>query len=88
MIHVCKECKSKSEWASRLEKRIAEVEKDLHLEKKRTTELNGTLVSIFGMAKDKMWYPSNFKERGECGFVHQKVFVDADLAALKSELGV
>lgn len=49
-------------------KRLEEVSAEHKREMKRTTVLSGALLSIYGIAKDNMWYPSTFKERGESGF--------------------
>jgi hypothetical protein len=58
---------------------------ELYREQKRTTVLSDALIQIYGIAKDKMWYPSTFEERGEDGYKSQAKFVEADLAAIKHE---
>ena len=63
--------------------KCAETARELKREKKRSTILSDTLINIYHTARDKMWYPSTFEERGESGFKSQKAFVDADLRAMK-----
>lgn len=58
---------------------------ELHREMKRSTVLTNALRSIYGIAKDNMWYPSNFEERGESGFKSAEAFIKADTAAMKRE---
>ena len=59
--------------------------RELRREQKRTTVLVNALVSIHGITKDNMWYPSNFEERGEDGFKAQQEFIDADLKSVKHD---
>jgi len=58
---------------------------ELRREQKRTTGLVNALVSIHGIAKDMMWYPSTYEERGEDGFKAQQEFVEADLLSVKHD---
>ena len=55
----------------------------LKREKRRSQTLSDALIQVYGIAKDKMWYPSTFEERGEDGFKAQQEFVDADLQSVK-----
>jgi hypothetical protein len=58
---------------------------ELHREMKRTTVLSNALQSIYGIAKDNMWYPSDIGERGEDGFKSSEAFIIADTATVKRE---
>jgi hypothetical protein len=80
----CEDCAAKDKSIMHLEHRIKDLHGSLHSEKKRTTVLSEALVQIYGVARDNMWYPSSFAERGEDGFAPQQAYIDADVAVLSS----
>jgi len=61
MIPSCPGCNRKIQQMGILSDQLCEVRLELKMEQKRSTHLANTLQSIYGAAKDNMYYPATFE---------------------------
>ena len=62
MIPDCPGCNRKIQQMGVLSDQLCELSLELKREQKRSTHLGNTLQSIYGTAKDNMYYPCSFED--------------------------
>ena len=81
----CQECIRKDRIIRMLHDTSEGYRHDAELWKKHHFHTAAILRSLYFITKDAMWYPSNFKERGESGHITSQPYIDIQKPSVETD---